>query len=85
MLGFPVLHVVQNQLRSLLGGVLSAESLNEVSFRVHKVEINAMINEIVLAGLDVLRRAKVDTVFLAKILNLIIRSSQSNKLGVEFS
>lgn len=84
MLGLPVLHVVQNQLRSLFRRMLSSESLDEVSLGIHKVEVNAMIDKIVLAGLDVLWCAEVDTVLLAKILNLVVCSSQANELGVKF-
>lgn len=64
--------------------MLSAKSLDKVSFGIHKIEVNAMIDQIVLARFDVLRCAEVYTVFFAKILDLVIRSSQANELGVEF-
>lgn len=81
----PVLHVIQNDSSSLLRGVLSAQGLDKVALRIHEVKVDAVINQVVLSWLDILRCAKVDTVLLAESLDLVVCARKANELLVELA
>lgn len=49
----------------------------------HQVEVDTVIHEVVLAGLDILRSTEVHTVLLADVLDLLVCASQADNAGVE--
>lgn len=73
----------RNELRGLLRRVLSSQGLHKVTIGVHQVKVDAVVDEVVLAGLDVLGRAEVDAVLLAQRLDLVVGSGQADEPGVE--
>lgn len=73
----------RNELRGLLRRVLSSQRLHKVTVGVHQVKVDAVVDEVVLAGLDVLGRAEVDAVLLAQRLDLVVGSGQADEPGVE--
>lgn len=77
--------MVQNERCGLLRRVLSAQCLNEITIRVHQVKVDAVVHQIVLSWLDVLRCAEVDAVLLAERFDLIIRAGQTNELLMELA
>lgn len=77
--------MVQDKCSSLLRRVLSTQCLNKITLRIHEVEVDAVVHQVVLSGLNVLRCAEVDAVLLAEVLNLIVCTSQANKLVVELA
>lgn len=79
----PFIHVSQDNVCAFARRMLAAEGLNKVALRVHDVEVDAVVDEVVLAGLDVRRRAEVDTVCLADSLDLIVGAREADELGVE--
>lgn len=85
VLMLPVLHVIQNDSSSLLRGVLSAQGLDKVALRIHEVKVDAVINQVVLSWLNILRCAKVDTVLLAESLDLVVCARKANELVVELA
>jgi hypothetical protein len=50
----------------------------------HEVEVDAVVDEVILAGIHILRRTEVDTVLLANILDLLVCAGQADNAGVEF-
>lgn len=79
----PVLQVINNHLCRLFRRVLSPQCLYEIALWVHQVKVYAVVNQVILAGLHISRRAEVHPILLAQILDLVICSRQANKLGVE--
>lgn len=75
--------MIKYDLSSLLGAMLAAERLDEVAIGVHQVEVDAVVDEVVLAGLDVLGGAEVDAVRLADGLDLVVRARQAHEARVE--
>ena len=75
--------MVQNDPGALIRRMLPPECLYKVALRIHEVEVDAMIYQIVLTRLDILRCAEVDAILLAKVLNLFVRASQTDEVGVE--
>ena len=49
----------------------------------HQIEVNAVINQVVLARLGILGRAKVHPIRLASILDLLVVARQPNEIRVE--
>lgn len=79
----PILHMIQNNPCRLLGTMLPAQRLHEVALGVHQVEVDAMVDEVVLAGLNVARRAEVDAVALAHVADLLVGARQPDEARVE--
>lgn len=82
-LTLPILHVVQDHFGSLVRRVLAAEGLNKITLGVHQVEVDAVVDEVVLARLDLGGSAEVDAVRLAHGLDLVVCARQADELGVE--
>jgi hypothetical protein len=80
----PIPHMPPNNLRRRLRTMLSPNRLNKIALRIHQIKIDTMIDEIILALSDTLRRREVDAVFLADILDLLPGSRQADDGGVEF-
>lgn len=77
--------MVQDKRCGLLRRVLSAQCLNEIAIRVHQVKVDAVVHQIVLSWLDVLRCAEVDAVLLAERLDLVVRAGQTDELLMELA
>lgn len=75
--------MIQNNLRRRLRAVLSSQRLHKITLRIHQVEVNTVVHEVILARLDILRRAEVDAVLLAQRLDLVVCAGQADELGVE--
>lgn len=76
--------MAQNNLGCCLGAVLSAQRLHKVALGVHQVEVYAVVYQIVLTRSHVLGRAKVHSVRLAHVLDLVVCARQADEGGVEF-
>lgn len=63
--------------------MLPAQSLDEVTLRVHQVKVDAVVNQVVLSGRNTFRRAEVDPVGLAHGLDIVVGARQADELGVE--
>lgn len=51
----------------------------------HQVKVDAVIDKIILARLHILRRAEVDAVFLADVLDLLVRARQTDDIRMELA
>lgn len=78
-----VLDVIGNHLGALLRRMLPAQRLDKVALRVHQVKVDAVVDQVVLARLDVCWGAKVHAVRLAHGLDLVVRARQADKARVE--
>ena len=81
--GLPILHMIEDDLGTLVGTVLATEGLDEVAVRVHDVEVDAVVDEVVLPRLDVARRAEVHAVRLAHVADLVVGPREPHELLVE--
>lgn len=79
----PILHVVEHKLGAVLGRVLATQDLDKLHLGIHNIKIDAVVDQVILSGLDVLRRAEVDAERLAHRLDIFVRPRQANELGVE--
>lgn len=50
----------------------------------HQIEVNAVVHKIVLTRLDIRRRREIHTVFLADVLDIIVRAGQADDVRMEF-
>lgn len=80
----PIPHMIQDNLRRLLRTMLTSNSLHEITFRIHQIEINTVIHKVILALRHVRRRAEIHPIFLADILNLLPGACQANDVVMEF-
>jgi len=79
----PIPHMRQNDTRRLLGTMLPSNGFDKIPLRIHQVEINTMIHQVVLTLLHVLRCRKINSVFLAYVLNLLPGTSETDNGRVE--
>jgi hypothetical protein len=80
----PILDMIPNNLRRLLRTVLPSNGLHKIPIRIHQVEIYRMIHQVILAGLDSLRRAEIYSVCFTDCFYLFPGPGQSYERGVEF-
>ena len=80
----PIPHMLQNNPRPLLRTMLPPHRLHKIALRIHQIEINTMIDQIILTLFDALRRTEINPIFLTHLLDLIPRSRQAYQSGVEF-
>lgn len=73
----------QNNMRCLLRTMLPPNSLDEVPFGIHQIKINTMIDQVILALLDILGRGEVHAVFLADVLDLVPGAGEAYDRRVE--
>jgi hypothetical protein len=84
LLPLPVLNMLQHNRRSTLRRILSANALNKVTFRVHNIEVNAVIHEVIfLTRLEIGWRREVNSILLADVLGLFPCSRQAQEGWVE--
>ena len=62
---------------------LTANHIHELAFRVHEVEENRVIHQVILARLHIGRSGEVNTILFAHILHLLVCSSQTNNGRME--
>ena len=72
LLPLPILDMLQHNRRRALRCILSADTLHKIPFRVHHVEVDAVVDEIILlAGLEVRWCGEVNTVLFADVFDLL--------------
>lgn len=69
--------MITYNLRRLLCCEVSTDCFNKVAFRIHQIEVNTMIHQIVLSGLELRWSREIYSILLASILYLIILSCQA--------
>jgi len=69
--------------RRLLRAMLSPNGLDEIALRIHQVEVDAVVDEVILAWLDTLRGGEVHAVLLAHLLDLLPGARQADDVRVE--
>jgi hypothetical protein len=82
-LPLPIANMLAHNLGRTLRRILPPYTLHEVPLRIHNVEVNTMIDQIVLARLHVLRRAEIHAVHLAHVLRLLVGPREADELRVE--
>ncbi len=74
-----------NNLRRLLRTMLPANRLDKIPLGIHEIKIYTVINEVILAGLDIRRRGEVHAIRLAHGLDLLPGPREADQCGVELS
>lgn len=69
--------------RRLLRTMLSPNRLYEIPVRIHQIEVNAMIDQVILSLLHILRRTEIHSILLTDIFNLFPRTGQADDGRVE--
>ena len=83
-IGIPIADMLHYDLRRTLRAMLPPNRFDEITHRIHHVEIDAVIDQVILSHLRIRRRAEVHPILLAYILDLIPRARQAHEAGVEF-
>lgn len=80
---FPVSHMGRNDSRGLLRAMLSPNSLDKISLGIHKVEIDTVVDEVVLAWLHAFRRREIHAIRLTHVFDLLPGPRKADEVGVE--
>lgn len=77
-----------NTLDKVIVGICDEQSASSQANRgtdlTHQVKVDAVVHEVILAGLDIPGRAKVHAVLTADVLDLLIGTRQAHNTRVEF-
>jgi hypothetical protein len=79
----PVSHMRRNDSCGLLRTMLPPKCLDKIPLGIHKVEIDAVVDEVVLARLHALRRREIHAICLAHIFDLLPGPREADQIGVE--
>lgn len=63
--------------------MLPPNRLHEIALGIHQIEIDRVIDQVILPGLDPLRRAEIDPVLLAHVLDLLPTARDADDARVE--
>ena len=60
-----------------------SNNIHKLALRIHEIKENRMVNQVVLAGLDVWWSRKVHTILFAHVLHGFVSARQTNNRGME--
>lgn len=75
--------MLHNQPRRALWRILATNTLDKVALGIHQVEINAVVDQIVFAGCDILWRAEIHTVRFTHLFHLLVGSREADDIRME--
>lgn len=75
--------MISHDLSCLLGGKVPPDSLDKISFRIHEIEIYAVIYQIILTWLYIWWCREIYPIFLAHRFSVLVRPSQAYYVWME--